>query len=285
MSKSVRFGATEAGASLDGASRNIQAFKQRNQEVPQGMRQAGVMQTNRVTPRAPNDGVPPLPGAGTPMLVDTGVAGTKETTRFSSHAATGAGPGWNHLAEMSTEVPGQKRMDTMNWYNDGKWNNAGFPFGAEQAPGKGGLGQVYLDSGFFDFIQKKKEVEMWNDYETFKMSLVDTSDEALRSWWKEHHPDLWDRKKKAYEDMLEVKKKYDLMMFTGANSEEDLRYLYLMSINSKVGGLGAGRPLQFQTLQPKTFPPQDLLRFDIERQGVTPGNPDGTKYHYARQPY
>lgn len=281
MSKSVRPGATAAGGALDEASRNVQAFKQRNQEVPLGMRQKGTMETNRTSDSASEN----MPGAGTQMLEETTKAGTRETRRFSSESATGAGPGWNHLADMSSEVPGQKRMDTMRWYEQGNWDGKGFPFGSDPAKDKGGLGQVYLGDQFFDFLQKKKEIELWNDFETFKMSLIDTSDEALRTWWRKHHPDLWERKLKAYDDMLEVKKKYDKLMFTGANSEEDLRWLYLASINMDKNASASGRPFQFQKLQPKTTNPEDLLRFDITRDGATPANPNGTKYMYAHKPY
>ena len=174
---------------------------------------------------------------------------------------------------MSSQVPGEKRFQTMGGYADGKYtDDSPNPF----PQGDGNLGKVFLDDNFFDFLQQKKELEIWNDYENFKLSLINTGYEALREWWKRHHPDLWQKKVQAYNDQLEIKKKYDMLMMTGANSEEDLRWLYLASVNAKGSfkpATGEREPFSFARFEPKHLAPKNNLQWESVAK-------DGTYYSW-----
>lgn len=267
MSKSVRIDRLAKGADIRDASRNVQAFKQRNQEIPADSRDQ--YETNDIGVGENAGGTPWING-----LKDK--EGTYQTQYGTSQSAT-LRPGWDHLADMSSELPEEKRVQTMAYYNEGKYPKGDNIMPYNKQAGPGSQGKVLLDDGFFDFLQKKKELELWNHYESFKMALVDTKDEPLREWWKRHHPDLWKKKMQAYEDMLEVKKKFDYLMFAGANSEEDLRWLYLASINSNMDTTGV--PLSFNALDPKAYAPTDNMMFKISQDAKT------GIYNYQRRPF
>lgn len=142
------------------------------------------------------------------------------------------------LSGMSTADPLDKYYESVATYGDGKaainypLTEEGLTEGERIKGVAMHLGKPYLDSEFFDFLQRKKELALWQDYELWKIGMVRTDNPAIREWWKKVHPDLWKKKKEHFDRSLEIKKKYAEIQMRGVESEEDLRWLYLYNLNN-----------------------------------------------------
>lgn len=230
MSQSIRNGSQRRGVALENKSTKIQNKIIRTQQIPQG--QENFYRTNEV---------------GTPVpYYDQNNDLVTKNAEFNPRM----------LSDMTSAVPGEKRVDTIAQYNDGSgklYGQTPNPFGLRQPPAN--YGKVILNDQFFDFLQKKRELELWSDFEAFKLSLVDTSNEPLREWWKKHHPELWEKKKKAYEDELEINKKFELLKLMGATTEEDLKWIYLHSLSQK----------GISPLAPQSRPVENRLNVDWQK--------------------
>lgn len=228
MSKSVNFKTMAKNRSMEQEQRNQQESERAN---PSWGNNLDFIQ-NRVdgheVPKLYNDAVPTT-------------SRNPSTGKFTSeklYPSQNLGPDFDGLSGMSSGDPQDKYFESVATYSN-PTQSGNYPLTETRISGAGvtyapmNLGKPYLGSEFFDFLQRKKELAILQDYELWKIAQINTSNPAIREWWKKVHPEVWQKKKDHFNRQLEIEKKYAEIQMRGIESEEDLRWLYLYQTNQK----------------------------------------------------
>ncbi len=124
--------------------------------------------------------------------------------------------GKDGLADMGTNgvlAAEDQKFDNLRYYADGEVAN---------------LGKAHLGGDFFAYLERKKQLEMWKNFQMFKMNLVDLSTPARRKWWAEKQPELFQKKMDYYHIQTMIEGRRKEIEIRGVQDEADLLFMFLL---------------------------------------------------------
>lgn len=140
-------------------------------------------------------------------------------------------------------------------------------------------GKVFLGNRYFDYMEDKKALQFYQEYELWKLSQVDLQRPSVRDWWQKKWPELVKKKTSFMNKYLELEKKRQEIQINGIQGEEDLRFLYLYRMMmEKDGGFGVFQNEIFKN----TNDPANRLAFFPD--GATPFH-ENSGYYRAQGEY
>lgn len=152
------------------------------------------------------------------------------------------------------------------------------------------LGKAYVGSEFFEFLDEEKKLAQQQQFEFFKMNMVDLSTPQGRSWWKRNQPELFEKKIQYLRDQMALEARAKELQILGPENEADMRFLY----HFEQGDFKTSLPLavnepptlfvegRIEGHQDGLIPPKVDASWAVAKNNFTPGGND-TLTNYPRQ--
>jgi len=85
-----------------------------------------------------------------------------------------------------------------------------------------GVGQVQLGSDFFDYLEKKRQLSLYNEYKKFVYNQIDLSEPQKRDYWQKLFPEFVNDKMEAMEHISKMKERVNLINIRGIQNMNDM---------------------------------------------------------------
>lgn len=145
---------------------------------------------------------------------------------FSSQLKTLSNPAWTKVEDRAGTVKFASRLATPD-SEDWKWNFRQAQIDKSTGATKAGIAEAPEE--FFDYLERKKDTELYAQYQAWAIKQADMSTPESRAYWNKILSWVANKREALVDEQADIQKRLAKLKIHGIQSEDDMMFIFALN--------------------------------------------------------